>query len=182
MTRGWGVWGVTSLQLWDCPHVGTGDLASHCFFPLHSLPQHHHKVSLGSQTDTLPYNEPPSQICCHHPHCWGNLQRIHGLPDPCPRYTILSHGHTELLWHCISVSGTGANLTLLFFRAIRRKAWGGSQCLPSSSFVPGALHKTSSFCLCRILDWAFFRAQLRFDYLPRACSPWVVGKTLKGRC
>ena len=115
------------------------------FSPHHSLPQHHHKVSLGSQTDALPYNEPPSQICCHHPHCWGNLQRIHGLPDPRPRYTVLPHGHTELLWHRISVSGTGANLTLLFFRAIGRKAWGGSQCLPSSSFVPGALHKTSLF-------------------------------------
>ena len=31
--RGWGFWGVTSLQLWDSLHVGTGEFASHCFFP-----------------------------------------------------------------------------------------------------------------------------------------------------
>lgn len=62
------------------------------FSPHHSLPQHHPTISLGSQRDTLPSNEPPSQIRHHHPHSWDDLQHIRGLSDSCPRHTVLPHG------------------------------------------------------------------------------------------
>lgn len=150
------------------------------FSSRHSLPQHHHKVNLGSQTDTLPYNEPSSQIRHHHSHRRVDLQHIHGLPDPRPRHTILSHGHKELLWHRISVSAIRGSLTRRFFGAVGRRARGGSQYLLSSSFVPGAF-KTSCLYLCRILDWASFRAQPSVGSLLSACSLWVVGETLKRR-
>ena len=132
------------IHLWAQEHShGLG------FSPCPSLPQHHHAVILGSQRDILPWNEYPSQICHHHPHCWGNLQHIHGLSGSRPRHTVLPHGQTELLWHWISVSGIGGNLTLLFFRAIGRRAVGGNRYLLSPSFVPRALHKAWHFICLR---------------------------------
>lgn len=70
-----------------------------------SMSQYHPAVCVGSQRDTLLSDEPPSQICHHHPHCWEKLQWVRGLLDSCQRHTVFSHRPSRLLWHCISVSG-----------------------------------------------------------------------------
>lgn len=71
----------------------------------YSMPQYRTTDCLGSQRDTLLSDEPSSQICHHHPHCWRKLQWICRLLGSCERHTVLSHGQTRFLWHCISVSG-----------------------------------------------------------------------------
>lgn len=97
---GWGFWGVTSLQLWDCPHVGTGKFASHCFFPSPQLaptssqgqlgkPDRHTALQWASQPNMLSSSTPLGQPAMY-PWTVGSASEIYNLTTLTQRTSVTS--------------------------------------------------------------------------------------------
>lgn len=123
--RGWGFWGVTSLQLWDCLHVSTGEFASHCFPHPQLAPTSTRSAWGGPDKRTaLQWASQPNMLSSStllgqpatYPWTAGSGVRIYSLTTWTHRTSVTSD-ISKWDW---------CKLWPPFFRAIGRKAWEGA--------------------------------------------------------